>query len=218
MSGDPDQIGLAPIIRTRGTGLLVPLSPGSTDAEHRADQELGNPEPNPPAPPPPPPLPPGPPSEEGAKDDEGDGKSGESDDTLEHMPLDPESPLFESSPLGRQEILAHEIGKVVRSAPQVPSPGVLLGAAMKDVGVDPSGRHLTEVQKAFRDALEEEENVDLLCQLSDALYLYELAYEYGVGIKHFDNFAKAVHARNYTLIGQYSKVFKTLLRFQGVTE
>ncbi len=214
MSGDPDQTGLAPIIRTGGTGLLVPLSPGSTDAEHRADQELEHPEKDPPAPPPPPALPPGPPKEEGPKDDEGRDRSG---DDLQHVPLDPGSPLL-GSLSDRQEILAREISSVVRNVPQVPSPGILLGAAMKDVGVDPSGRHLTEAQKAFRDALEEEVNMDLLGALIEALHLYELAYEYGVGVKHFDNFAKAVHARNYTLIGQYSKVFKTLLRFQGVDE
>ncbi len=215
MSGDPDRTGLAPIIRTGGTGLLVPLSPGSTDAQHRADQELGNPEQNPPTPPPPPPLPPGPPKEEDSHDDEsGEESGGKSGDELERMPLDPGSPLLSD----RQEVLAREISKVVGSAPQVPSPVILLGAEMKDVGVDPSGRHLTEAQKAFRDALEEELDINLLGRLNDALHLYELAYEYGVGVKHFDNFAKAVHAQDYGIIAQYCEVFKTLLRFQGVDE
>ncbi len=198
--------------------MLDPLTTSSTDAQFRADQELEHPEKDPPASPPPPPLPPGPPREEDAKDDEGGDEGGDrSSDELEHMPLNPESPVFGSLP-HRQEILAHEIGRVVRNAPQVPSPGVLLGAAMRDVGVDPSGRHLTEAQKAFRDALEEELDINLLGRLNDALRLYERAYEYGVGVKHFDNFAKAVHALDYGIIAQYCEVFKTLLRFQGVDE
>ncbi|MEK7648963.1 MAG: hypothetical protein AAB400_03530 [Patescibacteria group bacterium] len=190
--------GTLPVLADAQTGYLDP-APGSTDAQHRADEELEKPEKDPPLPPPPPPLPPGPSRER-------DYSSGDETWDDESRLSEPFGALPEGLPPTPDTFsIAASIAEL-GNLPDIPE-------RLQEIYRAQEGKLMKELA-AFEHALENEADAGRLQQLLDALEIFRKAFEHGVGAHHYRHLTSAVLGRDYKQIALYMKVLKELIDFK----